>query len=118
MSAPEKQIIKEPSDTLGAPKTNITQHVDKVDTNPRITKGDKAIGDAGVETPWRNSHQITKPGGSPVWQAQSYNSQGRDGQTDWQHKGAERGDTEGPQQRVNPWAGLNNNETNKIEHVY
>src|SRR5512135_1722015 len=73
---------------------------------PRIKKADDSLGSAGVGTPWEASHQITKPGG-PHFQTHSQNSQGLAGQVDWQHKGAKRGGDEGPDQRTNPWNGIN-----------
>jgi hypothetical protein len=78
------------------------QQVSDQDVNPRTSKADRAIGDAGVDTPWQASHQITKKGG-PHWQAHHQNSQGLNGQTTWEHKGAERGNKEGPKQRMNPY---------------
>lgn len=72
---------------------------------PRVQKADKSLGDAEVETPWQNSHQITKPGG-PHWQTHHQNSQGLAGQTTWEHKGAKRGNDAGPEERENPWNGI------------
>lgn len=80
--------------------------VSSVKMPPRVIKADKALGNAEVETPWANSHQITKKGG-PHWQNHHQNSQGLPGQTTWQHKGSKRGNDAGPEQRENPWSGLN-----------
>lgn len=73
---------------------------------PPVIKADNALGSAGVQAPWANSHQGGKKG-SPHWQAHSQNSQGLSGQTDWQHKGSKRGGDAGPVQRGNPWSGMN-----------
>lgn len=86
------------------------------DINPRIRRAENSLGNAGVKTPYKNSNEIVK-GSEPYWQTHHANSQGLNGQTDWQHKGAKRGNTEGPQQGENPWNGLNTNETNALDQT-
>src|SRR5689334_12308688 len=76
--------------------------VSPLDVNPKTTKADRTVGDAGVKTPWESSHQTTVPN-APGWQTHHQNSQGLKGHTTWEHKGAKRGDKDGPQQRVNPY---------------
>lgn len=111
-----KSMEKKGESPLAAKPSDQVQEVSENDVNPRSSKADKAMGDAGVKTPWQNSHQITQ-GGQPHWEAHHQNSQGLKGQASWEHKGAKRGGTQGPQQRNDPyrgektWDGTDQNQT-------
>lgn len=86
------------------------------DISSRSRRAEGSLGDSGVKTPWNNSHEVVK-GSEAYWAAHHANSQGLNGQTDWQHKGAKRGNTGGPQQGENPWTGINTDKTNDLDQT-
>jgi len=74
--------------------------------NPRNQKAEVTKGNAEVETPWETSHQITRKNG-PHWETHHANSSGLPGQKTWEAKKAQRGGDNGPEQRTDPWPGMN-----------
>lgn len=105
--------VTEKADSHGSDPANQIKTGGNQDISPRSRRAENSVGDASVQTPWMNSHQVTK-GSEPYWQTHHKNSQGLSGQADWQHKGAKRGNTGGPQQHENPWYGLNTDKTNAL----
>lgn len=102
----EAKIPVQPNEQLSSDGMKHAVDTSPTKINPRVSKAENSIGKAGVKTPWEGSHQITQPGG-PHWQAHHQNSQGLNGQTTWEHKGAKRGNKVGPDQRTDPYQTTN-----------
>lgn len=108
--------VSEKADVGGSRPYDQVKTGGQQDVSPRSRRAENSVGDPSVKTPWVNSHQVVK-GSEPYWQTHHKNSQGLNGQTDWQHKGAKRGNTSGPQQGENPWTGINTDKTNDLDQT-
>lgn len=83
----------------------------------KTIKAEKTKGQASVETPWEGSHETTGKG-SAHWQAHHANPAGLPGQTTWQHRNAKRGGDSGPEQRTDPWPGMNTHDGTDQKQSY
>lgn len=111
----KREMVVESADKVGPGPLDQVKTFGGQDVNERIVKAVEASGNEDKHTEkdssWVNSHESNE-GKKPGWETKA------EGKPEWEAREEKRGGTEGPDQRQNPWYGLNTDKTNALNQSY